>query len=366
MALNQACDRQLWYTSTRELQLASLPFCVACRNVTTLHLRVDRSTPRRLLAAADARPPGLEEGRRSTRVPRLRARAVTWNIPSSVKLDSSLYALAEAEVFEFGRSFYGSVEDVAWPHRLRVLRFRNSFDEPVAGVSWPPSLQQLEFGFEFDQPVGGVSWPPSLQRIDFGFDFNHPVDGVRWPAPLQRLTSGHCFDQPVEEVAWPPFLQQLTFGTCFNFPVEGVAWPSSLRRLKFGRRFNQPVARVVWPASLQELTFGDCREDYSVFWSNFHQPIGEAVWPASLRRVALGGSFGQPLHGLGRWMPSLEELTMLNDAAPNDSVANLIGIEWPKGLKRLRLQRVRGDADDLEGIGIPPTVEVLFVDVGDS
>lgn len=362
VALNQACDGQRWYTSTKELQLASLQFCVACRNVTTLHLRVDLSIPRRLLAAADARSPDWREGRGSTtRVPRLRARAVTWNISSSVKLDSALYALTEVEVFEFGRSFYGSIEDVAWPRRLRVLQFRNNFDEPVVDISWPPSLRRLEFGFEFDQPVDRVTWPPCLQQLTFGFEFDQPVVGVSWPPSLRQLTFGHCFNQPVDGVSWPPFLRQLTFGTCFDQAVEGVAWPSSLQKLKFGRRFNQPVARVAWPASLEALTFGDCREDFSAFWSNFNQAIDEAAWPASLRRLTLGGSFEQSLLGLGGWMPYLEELTILNDTAWSSNGMILVGIEWPRGLKQLRM----GTAG--KGLGnklvIPPTVEVFSVDL---
>ena len=117
VALNQACDRQHWYTSTAELQLASLPYCVACRNVTTLRLTIDGFTPQWLLAAAVALPPSPEEGS-STRVPLLRARAVTWERTSSVELRSRIYALTDVEVFMFGRFFNSSIADVVWPRRL--------------------------------------------------------------------------------------------------------------------------------------------------------------------------------------------------------------------------------------------------------
>ncbi|CAM9669642.1 unnamed protein product, partial [Hapterophycus canaliculatus] len=48
IALHQACGGSLrrWYASTLQLQLASLGFCRACRSVPTLHVRVNRSTPR--------------------------------------------------------------------------------------------------------------------------------------------------------------------------------------------------------------------------------------------------------------------------------------------------------------------------------
>ncbi|CAN0157620.1 unnamed protein product, partial [Ectocarpus fasciculatus] len=49
IALNQACvGEQLWYTSTRELQLVSTPFCCACRSIPALFVRVEEETPRSL------------------------------------------------------------------------------------------------------------------------------------------------------------------------------------------------------------------------------------------------------------------------------------------------------------------------------
>lgn len=47
VALKQACDggEKRWYGSTRELQLASLTFCRACRSVPTMHVRVDGQAP---------------------------------------------------------------------------------------------------------------------------------------------------------------------------------------------------------------------------------------------------------------------------------------------------------------------------------
>lgn len=53
-ALNQACEgeEKRWYTSTLELQLASLAMCKACRSVPTWHVRVfSVITPITLLGA---------------------------------------------------------------------------------------------------------------------------------------------------------------------------------------------------------------------------------------------------------------------------------------------------------------------------
>lgn len=50
VALGQAFhgEQKYWYTSTLELQLASLEVCRACRCVPTLHVRDNDSTPRSL------------------------------------------------------------------------------------------------------------------------------------------------------------------------------------------------------------------------------------------------------------------------------------------------------------------------------
>ncbi|CAM9581862.1 unnamed protein product, partial [Ectocarpus sp. 12 AP-2014] len=82
VALNETCNGKSWYTSTKELQLASLELCMTCRHHQTLHLTVDAHTPRRLLAAADAPSPHPKR-LCGTRVPRLRARRVTWNVPTA-------------------------------------------------------------------------------------------------------------------------------------------------------------------------------------------------------------------------------------------------------------------------------------------
>ena len=56
VALNQTLDASAWFASTKQLQLTSLQFCVACRSVKTLRLTVDSKIPRHLVDDDDAPP----------------------------------------------------------------------------------------------------------------------------------------------------------------------------------------------------------------------------------------------------------------------------------------------------------------------
>ncbi|CAM9291836.1 unnamed protein product [Ectocarpus sp. 8 AP-2014] len=250
VALNETCDGKSWYTSTKELQLASLEFCIACRNHQTVRMNVDERIPRRLLAAADAPPPHPKRLCR-TRVPRLRARRVTWNMRTAAELRNPMFALNDADCLEFGNAFDDSLEGVVWPTRLETLEFyrHSPFDNPVDLVELPLSLQRLRFGRSFNRPIEQVSWPASLRSLEFGQTFNKPIEEVDWPPSLRHLKFGLKFYQPIQRATFPASLQQLIFGTCFNHPIEDVAWPSSLRKLKFGANFNQPIERATFPAS---------------------------------------------------------------------------------------------------------------------
>lgn len=87
-ALRQACEEggQRWYASTTlELQLASLEFCRACRNVPTLHVRVEDDAPRSLGSPPDEmNTRSSEKGRISSRVPVVRVVRLTWSLPLEV------------------------------------------------------------------------------------------------------------------------------------------------------------------------------------------------------------------------------------------------------------------------------------------
>ncbi|CAM9571881.1 unnamed protein product, partial [Laminaria digitata] len=68
IALNQACDGEIGYVPTLNLQLASVQLCVACRRSATLRVRVDDATPHTLLTASHSplgslrSPSGSENG----------------------------------------------------------------------------------------------------------------------------------------------------------------------------------------------------------------------------------------------------------------------------------------------------------------
>ncbi|CAN0193582.1 unnamed protein product, partial [Hapterophycus canaliculatus] len=178
VALNQSWDAKRWYTSTMELQLASLDFCVACRSVPTLHLIVDDDTPSRLLRFADGEEHASvardtpDGGRCKSRVPRFLARSVTWGVASAERLKSPIGALSKVESFVFGNAFNDRVEGVSWPPRVeRLLVFGEFFNQPIEKVEWPASLELLVFGWEFNQRISQVVWPPSLRRLVFGVRF---------------------------------------------------------------------------------------------------------------------------------------------------------------------------------------------------
>ncbi|CAM9741407.1 unnamed protein product, partial [Ectocarpus fasciculatus] len=106
VALYQASDGKRWYTSTQQLQLASLGFCAACRSVSTLRVNVEPCTPRRLWAGvAITREAGSAKRRSVPRVPILRAREVAWDLPGSALEDINGDALSRVEHFAFSHEF---------------------------------------------------------------------------------------------------------------------------------------------------------------------------------------------------------------------------------------------------------------------
>ena len=190
VALKQACDggESRWYTSTRELQLASVDLCKICRQEAggLLGVLVRPESPQGIRAVCTGEIPG------GGRIPGLLPYRVKWEWNDQ------------------------PIDGVVWPDSLQQLNFGNSFNQPIAEVVWPASLQQLSFGDRFNQPIAGVVWPASLQQLSFGYRFNQPIDGVVWSASLKRLTFGENFNQPIVGVGWPASLQWLSFGNAFN------------------------------------------------------------------------------------------------------------------------------------------------------
>ncbi|CAM9422986.1 unnamed protein product [Ectocarpus sp. 12 AP-2014] len=358
LALNEMCDGKRWYTSTKELQQASLEFCLACRKYQILELKVDAQTPRTLLTAVDAPPPHTKRPCR-TRVPRLRARRVKWNMPTATGLRTPIFALKDVDCLRFGGVFNGSLEAVVWPPRLKqIIFFSSEFNQPIDAVQWPATLQKLDLGDSFNQPVEGVDFPPSLEKLCFsecfdqpiedvilptslqylrmGDDFNHPIGDVRWPPSLQQIIFGRYFNQPIEEVVWPSSLKEFTFAyrSDFDQPIKDVKWPASLRELTFGESFDQPIERATFPASLEELAFG----------RDFNQPIEDVTWPDSLQRLAFGRFFNQPIDNV-RWPASLEEVCFgvhdgegFGNAVMFSAFNQRVDMcRWPVSMRRLTL-----------------------------
>lgn len=181
----------------------------------------------------------------SSRVPQLRARRVTWELPSTDLFSNQTHTWVDVEEVRFRSKFNRGVEVGAWLSRLTEISFTESsqFDQPIVGVVWPASLKRLVLGGSFNQSIEGVSWPASVEQIVFAGTFNQPIERVTWPRSLQQLTFGFYFVQPIRSVRWPTSLEDVTFGFLFDQPIEGVTWPTSLRRLMFGFYFNQPIDR---------------------------------------------------------------------------------------------------------------------------
>ena len=324
VVLQDTADTRQWFASTRQLQLASFELCKACRSFPTLHLRVDESTPRGLLGAAEVPAPSPGRSGSTRLLPRLKARGVTWKLSSTARLNRPLYALAKAEFMVFGWKFDDSPEAIVWPRRLTRAVMGRRFYDAIDAVVWPASLQRITFGYDFNQSINGILWPSSLRSLTLG-GFDQDVQGARWPSSLQTLKFGLFFNQPVAGARFPASLQQLTFGRNFNQVVVGVAWPANLQSVEFGERFNQPVKGTKWPSSLKNVTFG----------SNFDQEIAEVAWPRHLKRLALGRRFNRSLDGIGAWIPSLTEFCALIQRGRYSHT--LADVRWPKGLQTLRL-----------------------------
>ncbi|CAM9417233.1 unnamed protein product, partial [Hapterophycus canaliculatus] len=184
--LRDADDGQRWIASTKQLQLASLQLCNECRNVPSFHVRVGAHTPRRLLEPLEDPLTGPVAST-SMRVPRLRARTVTWDRISSADLNRPSFLLSDAVSLEFGYRFNDSVQAVAWPRRLKRLTFGWSFNRPIEGIAWPTSLKELKLGEAFNQKIEGIQWPAAQHDIWFGTHFNQEVERFAWPSSLQKL-----------------------------------------------------------------------------------------------------------------------------------------------------------------------------------
>lgn len=287
-----------WYTSTNELNLASLGCCIACRRVPTVaRVRVDGETPLNLLMDRISRKQ-YQKNPVKTGVPSISysaLRELVWELPVRF-LSLMTEVFNRLECVTVYDNFYDSpIANTRFPPNVKVLRLKGHFNRTMKEVSFPIGLQELELGNKFNQNLAGVQWPPSLQRLSLGHRFNRPVRGIALPQSLRYLSFGENFNQVVTKVAWPTHLQELSFSRVFNQSIAGISWPRSLTKLTFGFRFNQPVDTVSWPGMV-ELTFG----------YHFNHPVQDVSWPASLKTLTFGKMFTQTT------LPSsLKHLTIL-------------------------------------------------------
>lgn len=245
VALNQMSGGNIWYTLTKELQLASLQLCEVCRDFTTLALTVDEQTPRSLLASEHPAYLSWTRMRRS-RVPQLRARRVKWSLSTAAEFRRPIYALTETTVMEFGDTFDDTLTDTTAMRSSESLENFGTrdnsveddeldfglcwlFEEPTAEVSSPASPFCMTLVARLEQTQRNIVLPASVRQLTFGRSFDRPLEGVVWPVSLEQLTFGDDFDQPIERVVFPASLQQLTFGNNFDFPIQEMQWPISLR-----------------------------------------------------------------------------------------------------------------------------------------
>ncbi|CAM9318371.1 unnamed protein product, partial [Ectocarpus sp. 12 AP-2014] len=348
--INQTLGGQKGFVSTLELQLVALRFCMICRHVPSLTLRVGKRAMRHQKA-------GLNN---SSRVPALRPSAIRGQYVKEAMLSKHHKRIdcRSASRIKFGKKFDEPIAGVPWPCTLRQLEFDRRFDQAIVSVQWPRSLQKLTFNGLFNQPVEGISWPSDLRELDLGLSFNLPIEDVAWPKSLRVMRFGPCFNQPIERVKWPPLvkfeldvdfnhpilqvewpesLQRLTFGYSFDQEIDNVKWPSLLEELEFGSLFNKRIDNVSWPAGLKQLTFA-CK---------FNQPIERVTWPACLEVLIFGDDFNKPIEG-AKWPASLKKFTLgLKFEQP---IAN---VSWPQAFEHLHLENISYDFSVEEMLWLP-------------
>lgn len=170
-----------WYTSTKRLQEASIQVCTAVRRVPRAKLVVRDDTPPVPIppvVLANETHPEIHVSTHGTRVPRILAHSVEWDLLSAVVLSRYMSALAD----------------------VKDMMFSERYDDRVQGVTWPDSVVSLEFGAYFDQAIDGVQWPAFLEDIKFGSLFNHALGGATWPSTLERIVVSADFDRGIEGV----------------------------------------------------------------------------------------------------------------------------------------------------------------------
>ncbi|CAM9772205.1 unnamed protein product [Ectocarpus fasciculatus] len=179
--IKQACDGQgkRWYTSTLELQLVSLAFCVACRDVRSCTCVLTAKRPPSLWSPRKSHTTSNKRSREvctSSRVPAVQAFGLTWALPLEV--------LQQRAAME-PRSGSECQQRLTGPPSASRLRWE----------IWSQNLKRLEFGS--DMPLNTVSWPASLQQLSSGVCFNHQLWESRGRSAYRRYRSGMSSTSPL-------------------------------------------------------------------------------------------------------------------------------------------------------------------------
>lgn len=163
--------------STKELQLASLDFCMACRSVPRLYVKAEHGTPTRLWMGAPARQTRRAKRLSSTRVPVIRADGVAWKLSASAlrRMGDVLSKVKRFCLHGAPNAPAGSPDAQAGGFMKEEVG--NAFNQPITDIAWPASLQHITFYGAFTQPLQGVPWPVSLQTLRFD-TVTTPLAGV--------------------------------------------------------------------------------------------------------------------------------------------------------------------------------------------
>lgn len=57
-----------------------------------------------------------------------------WNLPSAHTFSAKMSKFEDIKFLEFSGGFDDSVQDIAWPHRLRQVEFGRFFNSEIEGV----------------------------------------------------------------------------------------------------------------------------------------------------------------------------------------------------------------------------------------
>lgn len=244
---------------TKELQRRSYAYCVACRDVRTLWIIVNKQMPLSLWGE-DESCDGSDEDTNMRRLPAIQAGGVTWNMPTDMLVSVLLISYLLSGVQSMKCDFFSPTD-----------RYRSDRGHSGTGTVVPPTplksdipsprrlFKAMRHGVKHlisswnRHHVGTISFRHQARVID------RLLDAVVLPASLLELRLGPCFDRSIYSIVWPVPLVKLWFGDSFNQPVhdKDVVGPSSSQDLSFGFKVDQSLTGGVFVHPLCNV----CRSD---------------------------------------------------------------------------------------------------------